>query len=405
MKTQKVSRNKSIETSLYYYGVATAEYDVFDNDIQDTVNSYFHNNNERMDTDTYRAKANRVVSKENTALKKNIFSLVYMWKQMMSLAMRVAVFLTRIPVPVLWFILLSFMSLYLGMSTINTIHGGFGHMSSEKVYNGITTVMINPLSSHEGSQNQESFDTSLLQELSMDSYVLQSGDTLLALAIEFGRNVDTLVSVNAIQDATSIQIGQKIFVPTQDGIIHKIKRNETLGSIAKTYNVNENAIVDINNLQNETLTIGKQLFIPDAKMNWFDLGLVLGTVFQLPTRGRLTSGYGYRVSPITGRRHFHGAIDIANKIGTPIVAAATGVVSAAGTNVVYGKHIEIAHPNGYKTLYTHLHNMKVRRGQRVSRGAVIGSMGNTGHSTGPHLHFAIFKNGKHENPLLYVRFR
>ena len=92
-------------------------------------------------------------------------------------------------------------------------------------------------------------------------------------------------------------------------------------------------------------------------------------------------------------------------MGTPVVAAATGIVTIAGTNVVYGKHIEIKHLNGYKTLYTHLHSMYVRRGQRVGRGSTIGTMGNTGHSTGSHLHFSVLKNGKYENPLRYIRFQ
>ena len=168
----------------------------------------------------------------------------------------------------------------------------------------MTIVMINPLLINEGARNQETLDTSNLKELAMNSYTLKKGDTLLALAIKFDLNVDTLVSVNFIQDASSIQIGQEILVPTQNGIIHTIRRNETLSSIANKYTINKNAIVDINNLQSEILSTGRQLFIPNTKMNWFDLGLILGTVFQWPAKGRLTSGYGYRVSPITGRRHF-----------------------------------------------------------------------------------------------------
>ena len=403
MNSHKKEQGKSIKNSLYY-GIATAEYDIFDNDLQDAVDTYFYENNNYIHDSQDVSQINFISSLEKKVIKKSkLFASI--WERSTSAILRVSNFLVRIPMLVLWFILLSFFSLYVGITIINSTNIGFGYVSNEQLYNGMTIVMINPLLINEGARNQETLDTSNLKELAMNSYTLKKGDTLLALAIKFDLNVDTLVSVNFIQDASSIQIGQEILVPTQNGIIHTIRRNETLSSIANKYTINKNAIVDINNLQSEILSTGRQLFIPNTKMNWFDLGLILGTVFQWPAKGRLTSGYGYRVSPITGRRHFHGAIDIANRIGTPVVAAATGIVTIAGTNVVYGKHIEIKHLNGYKTLYTHLHSMYVRRGQRVGRGSTIGTMGNTGHSTGSHLHFSVLKNGKYENPLRYIRFQ
>lgn len=109
-----------------------------------------------------------------------------------------------------------------------------------------------------------------------------------------------------------------------------------------------------------------------------------------PANGRSTSGFGWRVHPITGVSTQHRGADIANSIGTPVVAAGDGVVSRAQSHSSYGNHIMITHViNGqtYTTVYAHLSSMNVSAGQHVSKGELIGKMGNTGRSTGPHLHF------------------
>jgi len=122
------------------------------------------------------------------------------------------------------------------------------------------------------------------------------------------------------------------------------------------------------------------------------------TPIGYPTYGRLTSGFGLRINPVTGRMEFHLGVDIANKRGTPVRAPADGVVVKAGWCQLLGRCVEIYHGNGVRTLYGHLWKILVKEGDKVSRGEIIGLMGNSGRSTGPHLHYSVRLNGKLVNP-------
>ena len=113
----------------------------------------------------------------------------------------------------------------------------------------------------------------------------------------------------------------------------------------------------------------------------------------------LTSGYGLRIDPFTQAMAKHEGIDFSAAVGTPIIASASGVVSRSGWDSQYGNVIEIKHAEGFKTRYAHASQLLVRVGQTVSRGDVIAKVGNTGRSTGPHLHYEVMKAGAHINPL------
>ena len=115
-----------------------------------------------------------------------------------------------------------------------------------------------------------------------------------------------------------------------------------------------------------------------------------------PTKGRITSRFGRR----WGR--LHKGIDIANSKGTPIYAADSGTVTFAGRQGGYGRMVKISHGGGLTTLYAHMSSIKVKSGQKVSKGQVIGYMGSTGNSTGPHLHFEVRVNDNPKNPLKYL---
>lgn len=128
-----------------------------------------------------------------------------------------------------------------------------------------------------------------------------------------------------------------------------------------------------------------------------------GESFLRPTSGTLTSKYGPRVHPITGANGFHTGIDIANSTGTPIYASKSGTVVEARTMNGYGKTIIIDHGGGYQTLYAHNSSLSVTKGQKVQRGQTIAKMGSTGNSTGPHLHFEIRINGKHTDPMKFIK--
>jgi len=120
-----------------------------------------------------------------------------------------------------------------------------------------------------------------------------------------------------------------------------------------------------------------------------------------PVRGWISSGYGYRRSPFTGKREFHRGLDIVNRKGTPVVATADGRVKFAGHNGGYGKLVVIDHGMGVESKYGHLYRIEVKVGEKVIRGQEIGVLGNTGRSTGPHLHYEIVVNKHTVDPRRY----
>lgn len=122
-----------------------------------------------------------------------------------------------------------------------------------------------------------------------------------------------------------------------------------------------------------------------------------------PCRGRITSGFGYRYHPFMGGRYFHEGIDIANAPWTPIFATADGIISFVGYRGNYGTSVKVNHRgSGYITVYAHLIQPAVVEGQVVKRGELVGYLGNSGRSTGPHLHYEVRKFKKFENPMKYI---
>lgn len=121
-----------------------------------------------------------------------------------------------------------------------------------------------------------------------------------------------------------------------------------------------------------------------------------------PTSGRITSSYGYRLSPFGYSRQFHSGIDIGTKRGTPIYSTADGTVKFAGYQSGYGYVIHVSHGYGYTTVYAHMSKLAARAGQSVKRGDVIGYVGSSGRSTGPHLHYEVRVNGNTVNPWPYM---
>ena len=121
-----------------------------------------------------------------------------------------------------------------------------------------------------------------------------------------------------------------------------------------------------------------------------------------PTNGWSSRGYGMKYDPFTGYKQMHRGTDIANHTNTPVIATADGKIKIISSSTALGKLITINHGYGYRTRYGHLSKVLVKRGQSVKRGQVIGLMGSTGYSTGPHLHYEIIRNGKFLNPQKYI---
>jgi LysM repeat protein len=267
----------------------------------------------------------------------------------------------------------------------------------------VLTAYLDPPSEYDVIGGGAEIDTSRFQSVSVESYELQPGDTLLGLALRFGLNMDTIVSFNQIEDVRLMRVGDVYDIPNRDGVLYTVRQGDALSSIARRYDTDVNAILDANDMTSSSITPGDVLFVPEARMDDTELKLILGELFLHPMRGMFTSGFGIRNDPFTGIRRMHYGIDVASRMGTPIKAARAGRVAHIETQLGnYGKFVILRHPGGYQTLYAHLDSFDVSVGQYVNQGQVIGRMGNTGRSTGPHLHFSIIKNGAFVDPMDYL---
>nr|WP_318681473.1 peptidoglycan DD-metalloendopeptidase family protein [uncultured Treponema sp.] len=235
------------------------------------------------------------------------------------------------------------------------------------------------------------------------SYRIKPGDMIGVIAERYGVSQDTLISVNKIRATRTIQIGQNIKIPSLDGILYSVKKDgETPKTIAEKYEVSAEEVSNVNHIALDTsLNAGQSIFVPGAALDWVTRQEINGDLFRKPIHGRyrLTSYFGWRGSPFNGRRQFHGGIDMACSKNTPIYAAMEGTIVYKGWSNVYGNYVMIQHHSGYKTLYGHMNsfsNLKV--GSYVTTNSVIGYVGTTGMSTGYHVHFTVFKNGRMVNP-------
>ena len=241
-------------------------------------------------------------------------------------------------------------------------------------------------------------------ELYYTVYRLKPGDMIGTLAEDYGITQDTLISVNGIKNSRTIQIGQYIRIPSIPGIVYTTKKSgETAQTIAEKYNVSADKIAFVNNKGlEEELKEGLTLFVPDAELDWVTRQEINGDLFKRPLRkGYYFSSYdGWRKNPFSGRRTFHNGIDMAIAKGTPVYAALDGRVSSTGWDNVYGNYVKVAHHSGYVTMYAHLSKITTKKGAYVTTSTKIGEVGSTGQSTGPHLHFTVYKNGRTTNPAL-----
>ncbi len=209
--------------------------------------------------------------------------------------------------------------------------------------------------------------------------------------------------MNNLQSASSLRSGLGLRIPNMDGVSHRVRRGESLSSLSKTYAIDMTRIVDANDLASSTIAVGQSLFIPNARLSSASLKQFYGMQFQWPVRGRISSPFGFRSNPFTGLRTFHSAVDIVVNIGSSVTATSDGRVADTGYNSVFGNYIILKHDSGYQSLYAHLSKITVKEGSYISKGSVIGLSGNTGQSTGPHLHFSLFKNGQALDPLKYLK--
>lgn len=234
--------------------------------------------------------------------------------------------------------------------------------------------------------------------LCFTAYMVQRGDTLSGIADDFNVSLDTVVSFNGVKNARTLQPGKILKIPSMSGILYAAKAGDSATAVAAAHGISADRIIETNGLMSDALAPGRSIFLPDAKLASFTLREISGDLFAWPARGWISSWYGWRSDPFTGARVFHNGVDIGVDMGTPVLAAMDGVVAETGYSSGFGNYVVLSHHAGWQSLYGHLRTISVKDGQRVATGQRIAYSGNTGYSTGPHLHFSVFKNGRTVNP-------
>ncbi len=241
-------------------------------------------------------------------------------------------------------------------------------------------------------------------------YTVQSGDSLSSIGNKFKISIDALKYVNSLT-GDYLKVGQVLTIPPVSGLIHKVESGDTLSSIASKYDVPAQAIADFNYiLDTASLAVGTELVVPGAKVPQPVYVPPVMPYAAIPPQAA-PSGKGFCVWPTTVNyisqyfSWYHNGVDIATPWARgmpPLFACNSGVVTRSGWDPWgLGLHVRIDHGNGYETVYGHMSKIHVGYGESVSRGQTIGIMGNTGRSTGPHVHFMVQYQGVAQNPMGY----
>ena len=226
-------------------------------------------------------------------------------------------------------------------------------------------------------------------------YTVRAGDTLSHIADMYGVTANTILWANDLSKATSIREGQTLVILPIAGVRHVVKSGDTISSIAKKYEGDAEEILSYNQLDNgNDIVTGMTVVVPGGSMH---SAPIVATVSPTKTSGVSSTNGASFTHPAPGSIktqgiHGYNAVDLAGAVGSSVRAAAKGEVivsKSSGWNGGYGQYIVIKHSNGTQTLYAHLSSNSVGVGEVVGQGQVIGAMGNSGRSTGSHLHFEV----------------
>jgi len=246
----------------------------------------------------------------------------------------------------------------------------------------------------------------ILTRLGIETYIVEPGDTVSRVATRFGISINTVLWANNLSARSVLRAGQELVILPVSGVMHRVKRGDTLDAVASRYKGSTERIIAFNNLASRALQAGQTVIIPDGRIPppppppprlrgpTFVPTAIVGKLFWPVGSKRLTQYFWWR----------HPGIDIGTPAGTPIYAADDGIVEFTKLGRTgYGFQIMIDHGNGMRTRYAHNSKILVSAGDQIKKGDVIAYSGNTGRSTGPHLHFEIFIGSRRVNPLQYIR--
>lgn len=245
----------------------------------------------------------------------------------------------------------------------------------------------------------------------MITHTVAKGESLSVIAQKYSVSVDTIMWSNSLSNPNKLKIGQTLKFPSISGVVHVVSRGESIWTIAKKYGISRDEIVRANQLDEpDKLQLKQALVIPGAKPL-----PVRSAPIAIASRGAASSrssSQGALAWPLSGRissyfglrwGRMHNGIDLAVPIGTPVKAAADGCVIFAASMSGYGRLVILDHGAGVHSYYGHNSSFAVKVGDTVAAGDRIALSGNSGVSTGPHLHFEIRVNGRAVNPLDYLK--
>ena len=248
-------------------------------------------------------------------------------------------------------------------------------------------------------------------------YDVKPGEDLLGLAARLNLPYDTLATLNGTPNIAVFQEKKRLVIPNTPGLFVPLEPLSDLEKLMLASRGSRPAPCVVSVLSRDTepradaaesgAAASRRFgFFAGEKFHAVERAFFLQILFRFPLRqGRVSSPFGLRSDPFTGHPRFHNGIDLAAPIGTEVMAAREGVVAETGSNSLYGKYVVIAHAGSYQTVYGHLSRIDVRLNERVNSGRIIGRVGMTGRTTGPHLHFEIRRKGKARDPVELLPFK
>ena len=242
--------------------------------------------------------------------------------------------------------------------------------------------------------------------LTIYSYTVREGDDILSIAARSNISYSSLASLNRLSGVSELRPGMTILLPSAYGLFvpdtPESDLERLLASDGRGTQENRMFPVSIQGSGRQAVAFS---FFPGEDFSQTERAFFLNPgIFRFPLQSfRVTSNYGTRNSPINGNVQFHGGLDLAAPAGTDIFASASGTVVFAGYDSLLGNCVRISHSGNWTSTYGHMEKIGVSEGQEVARGAVIGWVGTTGVSTGPHLHFELRQGGQPHDPAQYLR--